>query len=209
MELVVSEKSKIDSKGFFINEKIVFENLFKDDIHKYFKSGYRHLKLSYPKFFKMDRLSKLCLLSTDLLLKNNSRFSEYKRDKIGIILTNYSSSYDADLKHFETISDINNYYPSPSIFVYTLPNIMIGELCIKYKINGEGSCFLLKDKGKTFIYHYIRSMFLHEDYQCCITGYVDYRDDLYLSELFLIEKKDLVEDHIINFDCEFNINKSV
>jgi hypothetical protein len=48
------------------------DNLFKAqaaDFAEFSKKAYHHLGLSYPKFFKMDNLSKLAFLGAELLLK--------------------------------------------------------------------------------------------------------------------------------------------
>ena len=39
----------------------------------------------------------------------------------------------------ETIQHADSYYPSPALFVYTLPNIVTGEIAIRNKYYGETS----------------------------------------------------------------------
>ena len=107
----------------------------------FIKSAFRKEEISYSKFFKMDSLSKLGFLTTEFLLRENG-ISRYSKDRIGVVLSNSGSSLDTDMGYFETIRDRNNYYPSPSVFVYTLPNIMIGEICIRNQVNGENSFFV-------------------------------------------------------------------
>ena len=118
------------------NNTILFEddaNNFKDFI----KKAYKSLDIDYPKFFKMDNLSKLAFVAADVLL-NNINIDE----NTAVILSNRSSSLDTDRKHQTSISDAKNYYPSPSVFVYTLPNICIGEICIKHQLFSENSFFI-------------------------------------------------------------------
>ena len=55
-----------------------------------------------------------------------------------LYITN-SNSLDSDLKHQ---SGIENNAVSPAVFVYTLPNIVIGEISIKYKWKSEGVFFI-------------------------------------------------------------------
>src|ERR1700754_4127986 len=86
-------------------------------------SLYRSLKLDYPKFYKMDQLSKLGWLASEVLLKDNPILGTMQPEDIGIVLTNANSSLDTDIKYLDTVADI----ASPAVFVYTLPNIMIGE----------------------------------------------------------------------------------
>ena len=152
------------------------------------KEVYAQLGLSYPKFFKMDNLSKLCFLTTELLLKEEKSREGWDSSKVAIILANKSSSFDQDQRHFESIENRNNYFPSPSIFVYTLPNIMLGEICIRHQITGENSCFLMENENKIFLDQYVDNLLLTEDYNYCITGWIDYLNEEYLSDLKLIKK---------------------
>jgi 3-oxoacyl-(acyl-carrier-protein) synthase len=107
------------------------------DPSEFLKSSYRELKISYPKFFKMDNLCKLAFLSAEVLLKDAGLSSRYTPAETGLIIQNASSSLETDEKHQESISDRGNYFPSPSVFVYTLPNIMTGEIAIRHKIKGK------------------------------------------------------------------------
>src|SRR6185503_17555551 len=84
--------------------------------------AYDWVQLMYPKYYKMDRLSKLGLLASEILLK------EYKRDaSTAVVLSNAHSSLDTDLRFWESAKT----QASPSLFVYTLPNIVAGEICIR------------------------------------------------------------------------------
>src|SRR5512138_3805161 len=102
----------------------------------FIKSLYKKEGINYPKFFKMDGLSKLGFLTAELLLKRRT-MDRYGDDRVGLILSNSASSLDTDIAHSGTISERSNYFPSPSVFVYTLPNIMNGEICIRHKFKGE------------------------------------------------------------------------
>lgn len=202
MKLVISNSSQLNEKGAFKNGNLVVPKQT-NNTDKFFKQCYLHLNLSYPKYFKMDGLSKLCFLCAEFLTQNYLPFTKYNREQIGIILENYHSSLNADIKHQHSINDRENYFPSPSVFVYTLPNIMVGELCIRHKIMGEGSCFLFPKSNKTFIKNYIYSLFEKENYQCCITGFVDFTDKAFDASLFLIEKSENVANDITKFDTIF------
>jgi hypothetical protein len=113
------------------NEQIVFEKP-DADLPDFLLSVYQAFKFSYPKFYKMDNLSKLGWLASEILLQDALLKENYKPEEIGLILANTNSSLDNDLKYQNTISDI----PSPSVFVYTLPNIVIGEICIRNNFKG-------------------------------------------------------------------------
>lgn len=104
---------------------------------EWFKSCYRALQMNYPKFFKMDSLSKLAVLAAETLLGEDT---DLNGAKTGVCLFNAHSSLISDQQHQLLISDIDNFLPSPAVFVYTLPNIMLGEICIRYRITGENFC---------------------------------------------------------------------
>jgi len=72
---------------------------------------------------------------------------------------NASSSLESDEKHQEFIRDRKKYSPSPSVFVYTLPNIMAGEIAIRHKIKGENTVFIFERFDPGFIFHYISELF--------------------------------------------------
>jgi 3-oxoacyl-[acyl-carrier-protein] synthase-1 len=90
---------------------------------------YRAQLGDWPKFFKMDTLSKVGYLASELLLKElgerRLEGEEYASDR-AIVLFGTTASLCADRNYQETIQDSDNYYPSPALFVYTLPNIVTG-----------------------------------------------------------------------------------
>ncbi len=74
-------------------------------------------------------------------------------ESTAVVFANRSSSLDNDKRFQETISR-DNYFPSPAVFVYTLPNIVTGEVAIRNKIMGETSFFILEsfDAEKMMIF---------------------------------------------------------
>ena len=102
---------------------------------------YRSLKVDYPKFFKMDGLSKLGFLASEMIFKDNeNRFAP--NESTAIICFNSLSSLDVDIQYQATIGDNENYFPSPSLFVYTLPNIVTGEIAIRNNFFCETSFYI-------------------------------------------------------------------
>ena len=95
---------------------------------------YRRYAGDYPKFFKMDTLCRLGFIAAEMLL--NGKMVN------AVILANRSASIKNDTDYLATISD-GNYYPSPALFVYTLPNIVTGEIAIRHHIQGETSFYIL------------------------------------------------------------------
>jgi hypothetical protein len=155
-----------------------------------FRSIYRHYHIDYPKFFKMDNLCKLAFLSVEILLQGTDLLQKYPGEQIGIILENASSSLDYDRKHQESIRDRNKYFPSPSVFVYTIPNIMVAEIAIRHKVKGENAVFICEQFDPELIYHYVSELFRNQRVSCCLSGWVECYGDHCQSFLFVIEQED-------------------
>jgi hypothetical protein len=158
----------------------------------FIKALYKKEQLNYPKFYKMDNLSKLGFLTTELIFKCRNILDHYKREEFGVIIANSSSSLDTDIHYQDTISDGTNYYPSPSVFVYTLPNILIGEICIKNGIKGENA-FLISEKfSADLICNYVDNLLQNNNIQACLCGWVELIKENYESYLMIIEKEEVL-----------------
>lgn len=160
---------------------------------EFLKSAYRHLHIQYPKFYKMDNLSKLALLSAEILLKDMNVTTRYPSEEIGMMLFNCSSSLETDEKHQESIGDRGNYFPSPSVFVYTLPNIMTGEIAIRHKIKGENAVFIAEKPDAQTIFQLVGELFSQKRVSCCITGWVEAYYERLSSCLMLVEKEEMAK----------------
>jgi len=187
MSLKVISYCHINSKEVSYKGQLLLVNEQADDFASYFKSIYKDLASGYSKFYKMDNLSKLGFLASEVLLSEHDT-AQWNGENVGIVVANRHSSLDTDRKHVESIADADNYFPSPAIFVYTLPNIMLGEICIRHKIQGENSCFLMKDFDAEFFNQYVHDLFENEKYQYCITGWIDFHPTKYSAHLLLIAK---------------------
>lgn len=188
--MLITRYCSIQPPVLLLNGSIVFSQE-KTDPADFLKSAYRGLNIQYPKFFKMDNLSKLAFLSAEILLKDTNLTARYPSEEIGLILLNASSSLETDEKHQESISDRGNYFPSPSVFVYTLPNIMSGEIAIRHKIKGENAVFIAEKPDPQTIFQLVSELFLQNRVSCCITGWVEAYHASLSSCLMLVEKDEL------------------
>jgi hypothetical protein len=134
-----------------LNNEIVYEENHKD-FDDFLNEAYRKAELNYPKFFKMDRLCKMGMMGAHFAIKNHLDLI----DSIGtnMIFNNRSSSLTTDRQHWNSISDKANYFPSPAVFVYTLPNIVLGEIAIRYKLYGENEFFVSEIPDFNFLCSY-------------------------------------------------------
>ncbi len=101
------------------------------------KDLYRRHIGDYPKFFKMDALCRLGLVGAALL----DSPGELREDR-AVLLFSSSGPFCNDTHYQETIMD-GDYFPSPSLFVYTLANIVTGEIAIRNRWKGDTSAFVL------------------------------------------------------------------
>ncbi len=175
----------IDGKTVEVDENYI-------NFATFIKALYKQEQLNYPKFYKMDNLSKLGFLTAELIFKSRNIPDQYKRDELGVIIANSSSSLDTDIHYQETISDSADYYPSPSVFVYTLPNILIGEICIKNGIKGENAFLISENFNAELICNYVENLLQNNRIQACICGWVELLHEDYESFLMIIEKEKIL-----------------
>lgn len=151
---------------------------------------YRQYINDYPQFFKMDGLSKVAFVASELLLASVDEERFVDRDDRAIILVGVSGTLSTDKHYQETINDKSNYYPSPSLFVRTLPNIAISEIAIRNHYHGE-TMFLMVDETSDF-WDKIRMLVSETpDVKDAICGYVSYEDENdYEAILFLKNKEE-------------------
>lgn len=128
----------------------------------------------YPKFYKMDSLSKLGFIASEILLQTEDAKDYENTPSRGIAFFNSHASLNTDLAYLETIKDKNNYFPSPSLFVYTLPNIVTGELAIRHHYLGETGFYILPNKDWNQINDIIECMFLDGQTNSVLGGWVEY-----------------------------------
>jgi hypothetical protein len=173
------------NKGAVIKNGVkVFQNT-NTDLAAFFVSVYQHFKLNYPKYYKMDNLSKLGWLASEILLKDDFKQNDYRPEEMGIVLANANSSLDDDIKYFDSTKDI----ASPSLFVYTLPNIVIGEICIRNNFKGEHAFFIQDTFDAAFIVQQVNYLLDKNMLQACICGWVDVLEQEYKAVLFLVQKE--------------------
>ncbi len=156
---------------------------------EFLTDAYRALGMSYPKFHKMDALCKLGMLCMEAAVKESDVLTKYPLDNIAIVLSNAASSLDTDRVHQHSISDKANYFPSPAVFVYTLPNIIIGEMAIKYKITGENAFFVSERFDARLLLNYLEALF-REETQAAVCGWVEADGDAAEAFIFLVEKSE-------------------
>jgi hypothetical protein len=135
-------------------------------LDEFLLEAYSALHIDYPKFYKMDNLSKAGFLAAEMLFKNLHPEKRYASEKISLVLSNSHSSLDTDIRYANASKSV----PSPALFVYTLPNIVAGEICIRHKIKGENAFFVSEAFDADLLSSYV-SMISNDN--LCLAGWVD------------------------------------
>lgn len=141
----------------------------------------------YPKFYKMDMLSRLGFIASELLLQAEGDRKEGRSDR-AVVLVGHSGSLLADKSYLQTISHADDYYPSPERFVYTLPNIVTGEIAIRNKYHGETCFYILPKRDEAAVERLMATPFADSECQSSIGGWIecgdeqDFEADLYIYE---------------------------
>ena len=165
-----------------LNSEVIYKNA-SPEFSGFIKSAYQHFEIKYSKFFKMDNLSKLAFMAAEVLMQ--SKFVA-KNENTAIVLSNRASSLDTDRKHQESIADNTNFYPSPAVFVYTLPNICIGEISIRHKLLSENSFFIFDAFNAAYLKDYSTGLLNTKKAEKVLCGWVDYDDDNYEAFLYIV-----------------------
>lgn len=170
-----------------LNGEVIYTDL-DSNFKSFIKGVYKSVDTKYPKFFKMDNLSKLAFLASDIVLKNE-KLSEDNNNNIAIVFSNRSSSLDTDRVHQESIQHQDNYFPSPAVFVYTLPNICIGEISIKHKLYSENSFFIFDAFDAEHLNVYTNSLLNDEKAEQVLCGWANYDKDSYEAFIYLVSEE--------------------
>lgn len=165
--------------------------------HSLLTTLYKQMIGNYPKFYKMDGLSRLGVVASEILLNAEKGDTDVERreeegerllEERAIIFFNHSSSIASDRNYKESINDKDNYFPSPSIFVYTLPNIVTGEIAIRNHFHGETSFFILPDKDERMMEEILQASCRDAQSKSFLTGWIDYEDERHFEADLKIKK---------------------
>ncbi|WP_294285939.1 3-oxoacyl-ACP synthase [uncultured Chryseobacterium sp.] len=174
-----TETCLIENSKIILNGETVFESPavnFSD----FAKEAYKNMELGYPKFHKMDNLSKLAFLASEMILRNE----DHRRT--ALVFSNRSSSLDTDFKYQESINSRENYFPSPAVFVYTLPNICVGEISIRHKMQTENAFFVLDEFDEQFLNDYAQQLIQSGKADKVLCGWTELYQESYKAFVYLL-----------------------
>ncbi len=130
-------------RGKGCKQPIRFNEVILED--KDLMKEYKELGINYPKFYKMDGLSRLGWLATEKLLQEVGT-DILDGERTCIIMASKNACLFNNRAFEQTMKDHNNYFPSPALFVYTVPNIVTGEIAIQHKLYGETAFYELDNE---------------------------------------------------------------
>lgn len=188
MELFITSYCHINGAKVIVDGKLHFYQNNFSNFATFIKEAFKQEQITYPKFYKMDLLSKLGFLASEFVI-NGRIEGRYEKEEVGIVFSNSSASLDTDILHNDTIGDRNNYFPSPSVFVYTLPNIMIGEVCIRHQIKGENAFLIAEKFEPTLIYEVVHDHFEDHRMKAALCGWVELKGENYNAFVMMVEKQ--------------------
>lgn len=173
--ITVKSYCKIDGRAISANGETVSERPDGQSLKDWFTNVHKESGLSYPKFYKMDNLSKAGFLAAEQVLPENEDVQP--KEDTAVVLFSGAGSLDTDLQHMETIADNNNYYPSPHVFVYTLANIVCGEIAIRHRIFGETMCYIAESLSAEQLYSQLLYLERERNTRHAICGWCDILKD--------------------------------
>lgn len=143
---------------------------------------YKQWANDYPKFYKMDGLSRLAFAAGELLTKGTEGLpSMALDDNAAIVFVGNSGSLASDIKYQGTIQQADNFFPSPAHFVYTLPNIATGELAIRHNVHGETAFFIASQPHEAQMGTLLQSAAMDGEAKQVVGGWLEYEDDTHFE----------------------------
>ncbi|HLF51080.1 3-oxoacyl-ACP synthase [Flavobacterium sp.] len=186
----ISNYCVIENNAVFFNGEKRYE-LSGTSFPEFIKSAYKNFEIDYPKFFKMDNLSKLAFLSAEMILREVVKPDS--ANDIALVFANQSSSLDTDVKYQNSIANKEEYFPSPAVFVYTLPNICIGEISIKHQLQSENAFFVFDEFNIEFMTQYANHLLETQKAEKVLCGWVEYYQERYKAVVYLVEQQGKLE----------------
>lgn len=154
------------------------------DFKTYIKGLFGSVSEPYMKFSKMDDYCKLGTTAVELLLSKTGGLSQYNPYEIALVVNTDTGCIESDLAHLDNIT-ADEYNSSPAIFVYTLPNVVAGEICIKNNFKGEGVTIVGKTEDPKKI---IEEFCCDANTKAAIYLYVDKCGNKFTAEAILFER---------------------
>lgn len=174
----------VESGRILLDDKVVFTSQ-SDDFQDFIRTAFKTVCGPNMKFYKMDSLSKLGYVASEVLLDG----IEYGEEDCGLILSGVYGSLDTDIRHQQIIDTETDASASPAVFVYTLPNVVEGEISIRHHIKGENTWFWSDDRTLSDMREYAALSMSAQDMKYCIVGHIDFLNGRYFAKFELLVRR--------------------
>lgn len=171
---------EINAGEVLVNDSTVFSDK-SADFGTFIREAFKSRGENNMKFYKMDDLCKLGYVAAAWLLDG----IEFGEDECGMVLSGKYGCLDTDMKHQQIIDKEGDAASSPAVFVYTLPNVVAGEISIRHHIKGENTWFWSDDRTMSDLKHYASLMAGASDLRYCIIGHLDFLNGEYFAKFEL------------------------
>ena len=171
---------EINAGEVIVNDSVVFSDK-SADFGTFIREAFKSRGENNMKFFKMDDLCKLGYVAAAWLLDG----IEFGEEECGMVLSGKYDCLDTDMKHQQIIDKEGDAASSPAVFVYTLPNVVAGEISIRHHIKGENTWFWSDDRTMSDLTHYASLMAGASDLRYCIIGHLDFLNGEYFAKFEL------------------------
>lgn len=174
----------VESSRILLNDNEVYSS-DSGDFQDFIRSAFKTVCAPNMKFYKMDSLSKLGYVASEVLLDG----IEYGEEDCGLILSGVYGSLDTDIRHQQIIDTETDASASPAVFVYTLPNVVGGEISIRHHIKGENTWFWSDDRTLSDVREYAVLSMSAQDMKYCIVGHIDFLNGRYFAKFELLVRR--------------------
>lgn len=174
----------VESSCILLNDKEVYSS-DAVDFQDFIRFAFKTVCAPNMKFYKMDSLSKLGYVASEVLLDG----IEYGEEDCGLILSGVYGSLDTDIRHQQIIDTETDASASPAVFVYTLPNVVEGEISIRHHIKGENTWFWSDDRTLSDMREYAALSMSAQDMKYCIVGHIDFLNGRYFAKFELLVRR--------------------
>ena len=171
---------EINAGEVLVNDSAVFSDK-SADFGTFIREAFKSRGENNMKFYKMDDLCKLGYVAAAWLLDG----IEFGEEECGMVLSGKYGCLDTDMKHQQIIDKEGDAASSPAVFVYTLPNVVAGEISIRHHIKGENTWFWSDDRTMSDLKHYASLMAGASDLRYCIIGHLDFLNGEYFAKFEL------------------------
>ncbi|MEI7730893.1 MAG: beta-ketoacyl synthase N-terminal-like domain-containing protein [Verrucomicrobiota bacterium] len=109
---------------------------------------------------RMDLMCRLGLMAAELLESGLEGWDSARRERVGVCVETCAGSLATDVRFLQT--------PKPTLFTYTLPSTVIGELCIRYRLKGPVLCLISESPAQESVLREAVTWLTQNDAEACL-----------------------------------------